>query len=277
MLEEAGAQGKTFLPKPRRCQVSASPESPFLQAIVEEPDDDTLRLIFADWLDERNDLRGDFIRAQCEVARLESANPKGPDYSELAVYGRGPSVFLSVQTSTPGRTTKADDPRAGPLRRRAWSLLDQHKRDWGSAFRNRASQYAFHRGLVERIEATGPKFVKHAPTWFAQAPLQVASINNAAGLTATILQMPFLSRLRQLSLGGAEFGNEGARQVAASPHLAGVRRLFLNNNHIGDAGAIALAESSHLGGLEMLHLWGNPIGPVGRRALQERFGERAQL
>jgi len=42
-----------------------------LAAICEHPDDDTPRLVFADWLDENGEPeRAEFIRLQCEVARL---------------------------------------------------------------------------------------------------------------------------------------------------------------------------------------------------------------
>ena len=42
----------------------------FLQDIIEHPDDDGLRLIYADYLDERGDPRGDFFRVQCRLAKL---------------------------------------------------------------------------------------------------------------------------------------------------------------------------------------------------------------
>lgn len=45
-------------------------EYAFLQAIVENPDDDLLRLIFADWLDEQGDPRADAFRAHPEVGRF---------------------------------------------------------------------------------------------------------------------------------------------------------------------------------------------------------------
>jgi internalin A len=57
-----------------------TPEDAFLQAIVESPEDDTPRLMYADWLTERGDVRGDFIRVQCELARLE---PDHPGYDRL--------------------------------------------------------------------------------------------------------------------------------------------------------------------------------------------------
>lgn len=37
-------------------------EATFLQAMQERPDDTALRLVFADWLDERGDPRGEFLR-----------------------------------------------------------------------------------------------------------------------------------------------------------------------------------------------------------------------
>jgi carbon storage regulator CsrA len=43
------------------------PQSAFLQAILEDPADDSVRLIFADWLDDQGDPRGELIRAQCQA------------------------------------------------------------------------------------------------------------------------------------------------------------------------------------------------------------------
>lgn len=44
----------------------------FLADICEYPDDDASQLIFADWLDEHGQPeRGEFIRVQCELARVE--------------------------------------------------------------------------------------------------------------------------------------------------------------------------------------------------------------
>jgi uncharacterized protein (TIGR02996 family) len=46
------------------------PENPFLQALLAEPEDDTLRLAMADWLDENDQpARAEFIRVQIELAR----------------------------------------------------------------------------------------------------------------------------------------------------------------------------------------------------------------
>jgi uncharacterized protein (TIGR02996 family) len=48
-------------------------ERALLAAILAEPDDDTVRLAYADWLDENGrGERGEFIRVQVEVARTEN-------------------------------------------------------------------------------------------------------------------------------------------------------------------------------------------------------------
>src|SRR5690242_10987573 len=41
----------------------------FIEAIQQDPDDDGPRLIYADWLEERGDPKGEFIRVQCALSR----------------------------------------------------------------------------------------------------------------------------------------------------------------------------------------------------------------
>jgi len=44
-------------------------ETGFLHALLEDPADDTTRLVLADWLDERGDPRGELLRVQTELGR----------------------------------------------------------------------------------------------------------------------------------------------------------------------------------------------------------------
>src|ERR1043166_8796102 len=59
-------------------------DSPFLAAIAADPEDDTPRLVFADWLDEHDDPdRAEFIRIHC--ARHRNSDGAGDlPASELA-------------------------------------------------------------------------------------------------------------------------------------------------------------------------------------------------
>jgi carbon storage regulator len=54
-------------------------ERPFLQAVLEVPDDEGTRLVFADWLEERGDPLGEFLRNQCRLAKLSLNEHQGWD------------------------------------------------------------------------------------------------------------------------------------------------------------------------------------------------------
>jgi uncharacterized protein (TIGR02996 family) len=100
----------------------------FLQSILEAPEDDTPRLIYADWLDEHGDPeRAEFIRVQCELARL----PEG-------------------------------DARRARLKLRERALLAQHEATWAAPLRGRVSSWKFRRGFVEQI-TTGARALAASP------------------------------------------------------------------------------------------------------------------
>src|SRR5262249_31741447 len=41
----------------------------FIRAVVDSPGDDTSRLVYADWLDEHDDPRGPYLRAETDPVR----------------------------------------------------------------------------------------------------------------------------------------------------------------------------------------------------------------
>src|SRR3954464_14522957 len=52
----------------------------FWEAICAEPDEDAHRLVYADWLEDNGEAeRADFIRAQCELARLPFGDERRTD------------------------------------------------------------------------------------------------------------------------------------------------------------------------------------------------------
>ena len=59
-------------------------------AIFANPDDDAPRLVYADWLLERGDPRGEFIQIQCKLGRAIGARgPISPNHP--ARRGRAPT------------------------------------------------------------------------------------------------------------------------------------------------------------------------------------------
>lgn len=89
------------------------PDEPFLRAILAAPDDAAPRLVYADWLDERGDPRGDFVRLHFA---LSAAAPDHPDRvageNELSFLRRGcDAAWLAV--IEPERVRRTGDPIEG--------------------------------------------------------------------------------------------------------------------------------------------------------------------
>jgi uncharacterized protein (TIGR02996 family) len=249
--------------------MSSNPPRPevlaFLEAVKADAEDDVPRLILADWLEERGDPRGEFLRVQCQLAAGEWG---GPQDRALARRQRG----LLAQY---GETWTA------PL---APFLLDRH----------------FWRGLLRvNLKASGLLAAAAAGQGATEAwawvegltlwELPGASVNalTACGLLAAAHSLsvrvdgagypgafalglsPHVTRLGELHLCRCGIGSEGLTRLARSPHLTGLRRLYLDGNHIADDGVQALAASPLLAQLTVLDLSGNRIGDRGVRALAE--------
>ena len=68
------------------------PKDPFLAQIAANPDDDALRLVYADWLEERGDPRCELIRLEAEMAHL-------PAYSGVKTGACG--LRISIKKTPP--------------------------------------------------------------------------------------------------------------------------------------------------------------------------------
>jgi uncharacterized protein (TIGR02996 family) len=150
-----------------------------LQAAREAPDDDTPRLVLADWLTDHGDAhdaaRAELIRLQCEEARL----PEG-------------------------------DPRKADLAERAQALIDEHDLAWLGPLRPLQPLltppfYVFRRGLI-RMQADGAGlFAKgNAALASSEAFALVDGLAIARGLTRPrypkLAVSPFLMGLVELEV-----------------------------------------------------------------------------
>lgn len=267
----------------------------FFQAILDHPDDDELRLVFADWLDEQGDPRGEFIRLQIMLAQLDEDDPR-----RLVVVDR----LLEFDH----------------LRRPDWQPPPRSGIRWGN----------LKRGLVQDVTIdVWEGFLAHAHELFQLAPIRTLhlrfpieidemeqfaaweglrrlkalhiSFNQLGDLgTEILVRSPYLDRLLLLDLRDNRIFEAGGRAIAASPYLQSLRILDLRDNRlrdngtialslspylkslidlnlienqIGDAGAEALAASPYLGGVQSLKLADNRIFVGGIEALRARFGD----
>jgi uncharacterized protein (TIGR02996 family) len=212
----------------------------FLQAIKEEPEDDTPRLILADWLEERGDPRGELLRLQVTLARL-----------------------------IPG--TRAWWARY----EREQQLRQFHEKDWLGPLAGLADSYTLQRGLVQLTlkvdDFLGSKVAALAETeTFAWVDgVRLTDFDRALNQMDTLMKSTLLAGLNSLNLGGSgpEIGLAEVAMLANSPHLAHLTVLELYDRHVGAVGAAALAASPYLAKLTTLNLDGCSIGPDGARAL----------
>ena len=76
-----------------------SDEDAFIRALRERPDDETTRLVYTDWLDDRADPRAEYLRAEAAWVALqppdEQYRPLYRRVSQLAA-GLDPEWFATV-------------------------------------------------------------------------------------------------------------------------------------------------------------------------------------
>lgn len=203
-------------------------------AVVANPDDDTPRLIFADWLDEHGQPdRAAFIRMQIDAARAEPWSPaaREAEHRADAVYGLGQPDW---------------------------------KPDWAESL---AVQY--HRGFVEGITVDAHAFPQLAERVFEQFPLRTLTLSRPwiaeDGVFSNSLNKafghPFLRRIHRLELNRVNIAPEELYALSDSPHLADLHELslsgnplsvdwlveFLNSRTMPNLNVIELAEIAHIG------------------------------
>src|SRR4051794_37815108 len=93
-------------------------EDAFLRDILKQPDDDTTRLVYADWLEEQGDPRAEFLRLECRLRGLPEVGPEGRGVRRRLAFLTGPldvrwlSAVCRVHLET-GRPH--EHPRRNPL------------------------------------------------------------------------------------------------------------------------------------------------------------------
>jgi uncharacterized protein (TIGR02996 family) len=210
----------------------------FLQDIVSHPEDDTPRLVFADWLDDHGDpQRAEFIRVQVEMPGLDEGSA-----------------------------------RRAELLDREQALLEANEEAWRAGLPKVRGMivHGWSRGFLHTARFNSAKvFHEQAAAVFAATPIQELDLGaQVTGRTLPhVLASPLLARLARLCLYQARLGDAGAEAIAACSHLAGLRDLSLISCKIARAGAVALARSPYLTDLRLLHLDSNSIGAKGVRAL----------
>jgi uncharacterized protein (TIGR02996 family) len=255
-------------------RAAASPEREALfAALCAAPDDDTPRLVYADWLAENGDpARGEFIQLQCEFSRgLRAGDPFPSDEARmqelLDAHGdRWEAELPAVRGVTwsgfwrgfPGVTVAS----AGTLARNAEAV-------WAAA--------PVESVVISKLDPRGAEALAKCPRLDR---LRILELRNYSSLRAgagcdplrTLLACDKLSGLWWLAfLGNSRLGGEAVELLANSPSLRNLEVLTLRWCEIGDDGGQLLARSPHLGKLRDLDLTGNEFTGDTPSLLRKRF------
>lgn len=194
-------------------------EEALLNAIIDEPDNDDVRLVYSDWLEDQGRTeRAELIRIQCRAEAL----PEG-------------------------------DPQREKLEEQAKGLITAHGSDWHGPL----PEYAFSAGSLEyqrgmaRFGMTAGKFVsktfqKLADESFVRAGVQTLWLWNTTKRMGVLANSSLLNRFHSLSILDNSMKDEGFRQLVGSPHLSRLQYLRVRKPHISDAGLHSLAKSRRL-------------------------------
>jgi uncharacterized protein (TIGR02996 family) len=170
----------------------------FLRAIRANPDEDTARLVFADWLDEHDDPLGELIRVQLELEPIRY---------------------------------RIDNPRAMELHKREDELLHAHRDDWittNNLLTNPADfGPVFRRGLPDYACLSLDTFLQNGEAIFAAYPtLREVTLYGIANRCWEFTLSPLLANLETLEI--ADWPTEeDAISLSVSPHLEGISRFKL--------------------------------------------------
>ncbi len=175
----------------------------FLQAIIERPDDDAPRLVYADRLEEHGERdRAEFIRVQCALA---AARP-------------------------------LDGSRYEDLRLREKALWWRYGRQWVEPLQQWAGGVGFHRGFAENvIVRDGADDPLHPVRQLLRAaPVRYLELDGWLNSADISLLAPAMTRLRGFMLVNMfDIDEEALLRLLTSAHLAGLEVLAVDSNHNG--------------------------------------------
>ncbi len=200
----------------------------FFHALQQDPADDALRLVYADFLEDRGDdeslARSELIRVQVELAALADRPQQAAE-------------------------------RIAELTARQDELLARWQRTWLGDWANVLDGWAFRRGMVEAVLADASVFLNHASDWFAEWPtLTVAKLTGAGDRVPALAASPWLAHLRGLDLSNNGIDSAALAYLTASRFTSLLQALDLSDNPIGPTGAGLLATMRSADELSELHL-----------------------
>src|SRR5262249_54975746 len=172
-------------------------ERAFVEAIRAQPEDDALRMVYADWLQDRGDPRGEFIQPRVRWHQARQAL----DVAAMNQHGG-----------------------------RQWQLQRQHQAAWLAPLEALGLQHAeFRRGLLEAGGINLADFLKNSDKLFEPAPLlhDLGLYDNGPDLLPRLAAFPPVHRLDSVTFWGSPVTATDLSPFAFPPYAANLRYLRL--------------------------------------------------
>lgn len=242
-------------------------ERDLLRTIAREPDDDTLRLVYADWLEE--DGRADraaLIRVQVRLSELRRAIPPPDEGALFPFFGlsRWPGTW-----HCPG-----DSPERRELAFLGRCLLDAHEEEWLSPLRSLLRHdWVWSRGFVEVVDADPSSLAASADELFDLHPIRRLILTGLRRNLSVLAMLPADNRLTALDLILNNLDLNALRELTSFRRLDGLTELNLSFNRLRDSAVDLLCSEPFFQGLTLC-LSCNPFTHNGRDRLREHFGPR---
>lgn len=194
--------------------------------VCERVDDDTVKLVFADWLEEHGDSeRAGAIRLAVERRKLHDL-----------------------------------DPRAWVLDSRLEPIDDRPRRAWRDGLpRIPEVSFGWHGGLVTRAAASATGILRrHEEAIFAAGPItELEIVDDPPGVSADLAGCRYAGRVRKLLYHGVRgLETDAVARLAACPALAGLRELELHYEDDPEDAHRALVRSGPFPALRALKIDG---------------------
>ncbi|MCW5802580.1 MAG: TIGR02996 domain-containing protein [Deltaproteobacteria bacterium] len=219
-----------------------------LAAVRADPDDIAARLVYADWLLERGDVRGELIRLQCELAEVPLRDPR-----RAAMRAREVEVLARVTSAIAGDIDGIVE--ACELRR----------------------------GLLEGITIRAPMLAPHLARLAAVHPLRrVRILVDNEKQFAQLGAVAALAGIAELELCGRPKPTGRRRRVepaslAGTRIFAGARRLLLTDLAVDDGGWAPFLHALHAPRLRAFGLGECDAGPAELRWLATALPEATDI
>ncbi len=232
-------------------------EGRLFQAVLEDPENVDLRLVFADWYQDHGDPRAEFIQVQVALDRL----PKGHVWRE-------------------------------DMEKRERDLLAEYRKEWDAPLYRQLNQtglkgevrarrgivrgWEYRRGFVEHLTVDASTLMFWFPTFQQLGPLRSIRIGNAQRVLSQLVNWEPLSQFVKVDLRHNPIGDAGFSEFWESPYLSQVSEFNLVDVGLTDESLDLLLAADRFPNLKRLVLSQNRFSRDGWGQLLFHFGLRLE-